>query len=391
MPWMKYPYQPGFEDNEPMTWVMPTTRDVFVVQFCGRGRYAVIQEELAGGVPVANVVDVRAGTARVLDGYRVLFVEPDAPVAWVEPVDEGVFVDDGLADVFDHVPSKLLRVRLDNGSAPRASDGRWEPIKSSSGLSAYLIADGSVGGGPSSLAFGREGESEVVTATLENLGFTTFVPVGWSPSGRYFAIEGLVGPAGENGTGSAPVQSDGLATEHRLVVLDGRSGKVIAYPWLPAYGAAPAAVWAQDADELVWLQVANVEPAADKPNASKLTIGCYSLRITPDGRWQGPRLASGDPIVVDAGADSLRRIVVTGLGTSSEGPLLYADRAVYRLEGGRLRKLRTVDADNAVPAWHRDYGLVWAEIAVRGEAGGPVLKAADLSGSGEHIIWSGLK
>ncbi len=234
------------------------------VAWSGDGAYAVIQYHRNYMYPSVAVWDRSSGSTRTFDGYRVLFVEPYAPVVWMEPVSdadaESSDTIDGLGDAIDHKPARLVAWRLDDNSKPTDNvPAKWRAWPGPGETIAYLEINPLKGAGPAALLFNNKaGRGEGVKAELPST-TGTFVPVGWSPSGEYFAIEELIDEqVAMDSFGIEPFAVDAPADvttpPRHLVVFDAATGKVSATAFLPqAAGTAPLALWEATADRLFWL------------------------------------------------------------------------------------------------------------------------------------------
>jgi hypothetical protein len=364
-----------------------------VARTTGDGRYVVVQHATAAGVPVVVAIDVAAGHSRVLEGYRALFVEPVAPVVWIEKVDpEAGLTADGLGDTFDHVPEQLLVWRLDERAPHEApSEQRWEPIAGPGGVSAFLTGDGTLGAGPSRLAFGPTGGSPSTTEALGAVSAErTLVPVGWSPSGRWFAVEELLLEDPDE-IAARPAAYRPVRMIH---VVDPSTGRPVSSQEVPALGLAPAAMWDPNEDVLVW-----IEPSWSSDPASSTSDGTWSASL------QIVRLAvSADGATKLSLDDDTSRIDATvlamptawgPLGASEHGMVWWVGGSVYRIgESGAVDlSLGRDQQPDSVPAWDSErHLLVQAYVDVTDDGTQRlVVKRMNEYGANSHTLWQGLE
>ncbi|MHB1341121.1 MAG: hypothetical protein ACYC77_05150 [Coriobacteriia bacterium] len=351
--------------------IPPGSGGIEVPAWSGAGRYAVMQYYRDYLYPSVVVWDAETDKTRVLDNYRVLLVEPDAPVVWLEPVtarqaDESTWLD-GLGDCLDHKPERLVAWRLDDGSDPSARvSSKWRPIAGPGGYIAYPEINVLKGAGPSALWFNNEASSGegVKAEILEST--NTFLPVGWSPSGAYFAIEELAkeeGYTGETTEAPAPLS-------RKLVVYDAATGKVSAETELPETEfAGSTAMWDGTTDRLFWpVAPAMVSDAATELQLRTMTATGTAGDAFSEMGWDRP--------------EGLSEVYfVNSLGSDPDGPLWSIDDTIYRIGPLGMQDLGTLNDGNG--AWHPLGGLVtvsygfsdadeteWTELVVLDEHGG---------------------
>ena len=170
------------------------------VWWVGKGSHAVLQAVGEDGLPLVVVWNARTGKQTRFAHYRVVDAEPHAPRIWVvpdtRPVPLGVNADsaaphtiDIAGDGIDSRPSELYAVRLDESARPRADvDARWAGWEGASIYSASVEIDVNKGACPSTLRFYATGGSRNAWSAKVPTDVVTFEPVGWSPSGEYFAV-----------------------------------------------------------------------------------------------------------------------------------------------------------------------------------------------------------
>jgi hypothetical protein len=232
------------------------------VYWTGGGQYLVIQSlevKVTGGRtevgPLVTVVRLKTGGSVTVPGYRVVSVESAAPRVWLVP-DPAPGVPGTTAanstppappqhQAFDgwDEPAPLLRVwdvTRPSSTISLPADEQWQPWRGPSGIVARLTVDPSVGSSPARLSFEQTSQPPV-TAIAPGMhpipgDARTFEPVGWSPSGRYFAVVALVrrasdtedyGPTLQDTKDFAPVQALVYSTSDGSLVASCGVGAVI--------------------------------------------------------------------------------------------------------------------------------------------------------------------
>lgn len=348
----------------------------------GNGRYAVVQYYRDETYPSVAVWDRRNGESRHLDDYRVLFVEPDAAIIWLEPVSasdaEARTSIDGFGDILDHRPEQLLAWQLDDGSQPTDNvASTWHAWPGSGEMVAYLEIDSLKGAGPSAILFNnRESHGEGVKVKLP-ADLTTFAPVGWSASGAYFAVEELVDEDAYNKSADSDA-----SLGRRVFVLDAATGEVASDFALPEASAyAPSVAWDGTKDRLLWPDPFVSEGSGD-------ALGFRSATATDTGSHDaftdlGWKASDGF-----LGVNEVRL-----LGWDPAGP-------VYATDGG----IRQLTPDGPVDrgywegrgagAWFPGQGLLSVGY---GYGDGPVpqewveLTRSDIHGGNRETVWQGPK
>lgn len=344
-----------------------------MVAWSGSGRYAVVQYYREFLYPSVAVWDRQTGKTRTVDGYRLLFAEPAAPQIWLEPVtaretDSATWLD-GLSDAFDHKPAQLAGWRLDGdgGPSPRVSS-KWRRWPGPGGYIAYPEISVLKGAGPSALWFNNEASSgEGFKAELPKT-TNTFAPVGWSPSGRYFAIEELARESDYLGPNGAMRSTEATVPfERNLVVFDATTGKVSASALLPTTArVGQSAVWDASADRLFW-PVGFETETTDPLELRTMTATGTAQDAFSELGWQRP-------------AELPRAYDVRALGWSSKGSLLLLDGLVYRIAADGLALVGPLEAEQG--AYFQDAGIAgvlsrysedereaWVELVILGDGG----------------------
>lgn len=170
------------------------------VWWTGNGSHAVLQAVGEDGRPTVEVWERTTGKKRSLPHYRVVDVEPHAARIWVvpdsRPVPLGVNLDtadprviDIAGDGVDSLPPELYVADLGENGEPRADvDARWSAWDGKAGYSASVEIDINKGACPSTLRFYKTGGSLNAWSAKVPTDVVTFEPIGWSPSGEYFAV-----------------------------------------------------------------------------------------------------------------------------------------------------------------------------------------------------------
>ncbi|MEN6430176.1 MAG: hypothetical protein ABFC80_04920, partial [Coriobacteriales bacterium] len=224
-----------------------------VVAWSGEGRCAVVQYSGEDRYPCVAVWDSRTGETRVLERHQILFAETAAPVLWLEPASAGdggaTTPADGLVDGVDHRPQQLVAwdVSRADPPSPRVS-AKWHAWPGPGGYVAYPEIDVLKGAGLAAVWFNNAASSgEGAKAALPDA-TVTFSPIGWSPSGAYFAVEELLQET--DAATSAPREAK--APARKLVVFEAASGQIAATAPLPPACSGPGAAWDASVDRLYW-------------------------------------------------------------------------------------------------------------------------------------------
>jgi hypothetical protein len=169
------------------------------VWWTGSGDYAVLQAPGEDRRLVTTTWDRATGKVRTYPGYRVVGVEPHAPRIWVVPDSRIVAssvhdsepprVIDIAGDGVDSRPGELYVIRLDAEATPRSDvDARWHAWSGAAAYSVSVEIDINKGGCPSTMRFSETGSSRNAWSAKVPTDVATFEPIGWSPSGLYFAV-----------------------------------------------------------------------------------------------------------------------------------------------------------------------------------------------------------
>jgi hypothetical protein len=218
-------------------------------QWAGDGRYAVAEYVSGGKESTTSVVawDSVTGQTHRADGFRLVSVEPSSTRVWLseaprptstsanttspweEPASQGPGSDGpGTAFVWD----------LASAAAPcRPASTTWQPWRGPAGITALMRIDSDEGLWPMEIRFASAGGDSTVTVLPTTGGGQTFLPVGWSPSGRYFAVW------------RPDSAGDG---DPSLFIIEARTATVVSSDANASYSQLAGAAWAPDSDVL-WL------------------------------------------------------------------------------------------------------------------------------------------
>lgn len=256
---------------------------VWDVVVFGGGRYLAVECVPEAGASV-YVVDLETGDRKPAVGFELLAAEPHAPVLWLTRSSsdggrpgEGSMQGDGS----DAPQDELMVWNVDAESAPGPwKSGGWTPWPGDGGYSAFAEVEPVRGAWPASLDFRRlDGSGRPAQAVLPE-GFGTFEPLGWSPSGRYFAVREL---------GEAP--DSRISGRGRVVILDAADGSVASSftPQATAYLVGSA--WDSQADELGVVTVG--KEATGAADTRKVDVTMLSADLAPNSVVSGTVPAVG--------------------------------------------------------------------------------------------------
>ncbi|HEX9093102.1 MAG TPA: hypothetical protein VF902_03885 [Coriobacteriia bacterium] len=225
----------------------------------GNGGYAVVQAVGADGRPVVAVWDRSTSKVRTYAHYRVVGVEPHAPRFWVVPDsrivpwslhDSGeAHVTDIAGDGIDSRPDELYAVRLDEDAKPRSDvDARWAGWSGSAQYAASVEIDINKGACPSTLRFYSAGSSLNAWSAKVPTDVVTFEPIGWSPSGLYFAVITQADASATADAVAAYVAATKKALADSVATPEAQEGEPtdIALPPQPTRGADIVVFFAKD-------------------------------------------------------------------------------------------------------------------------------------------------
>ncbi len=332
------------------------------VAWSGEGRYGVAQVIGADGTPEILAWDRQSGRVRAASGYRLAAVERFAAVAWLVPVSQqelterldgewgAVLVSAGGA--FDSVPESLLAWQLDTDAPSEAlpPEPAWARWPGPDAWSATAIVDPRRGAHPATLVIETTADPAADSTVALPADVSTFDPVGWSASGRYFALAEMIP--------SEPVEGNGLITR-RLFVVDASEARVVTTATqqvTPESGPAP--VWDEGRDLLLW-----VEPGEDTLAGSPSSLEPAVLGLVPGGTARPAQELLGAEEGPGAG---LRAAGVHR--SASDGVLLESGGRLVRWSSGKeIVELWGIPPDStSAPVYHRDGG--WLVLATEYEA-----------------------
>ena len=219
----------------------------------GDGAYAVTQSVGTDDRPVVTVYEVATKSIRTLKGYRVVGVEPAAPRIWLVPDRRKTGLADysepttaTLLDIawdgVDTPPSELYLLKLDRDEDPRSdTDARWAAWDGAAGYTVSVEIDVNKGACPAGLRFDKVHSSMNAWPAKVPTDVVTFEPVGWSPSGRYFAvvsvadaaaaakaIAGYLGESDPDATTGDETWPAWLEREGSLLIFSAETGALVA-------------------------------------------------------------------------------------------------------------------------------------------------------------------
>lgn len=352
-----------------------------MVGWSGGGRYAVIQHFDEGNVPAVTVWDRETQTTRVQGGYVVVGLESEGAQVWMEPAETVADAFDSFGDPIDHRPERLVAWRLDTGTQPSdAASAKWRAWPGPGDYTAYLELDPLKGCMPSRLLMNNNaGSGEGVRAALPET-TRTFAPVGWSPSGAYFAIEELVDGVDAGLLGDSLGFNQPQQPERDLLVFSAATGELVARAVLPKGATrAPLALWGAD-DTLYWADM-------DAAQSSDQGWGAPDLRtLRPDGDAGVVRIP--DAISLD------RAYTFLPLGSDAEGALFYADDGkLWRIGLTGLEHVGNVSYSESAD-WDPRGGLLVARtqydyVDESTETNYALVLLVDGHGANEREIWRG--
>jgi hypothetical protein len=352
-----------------------------LVGWSGSGRYAVIQYFDEGNVPSIAVWDHETETVQRQGGYVVVAVETLGAQIWLEPVDTVPDVFDSFSDPIDHKPAQLLAWRLDENVGPDDTPpAKWRSWPGPGGYIAYLELDPLKGCMPAKLLINNEaGSGEGVKAALPE-STRTFAPVGWSPSGVYFAIEELADGNEMGMFGDPVVTGQPEQPDRRVIVFSAETGELVAQAVLPRGATqAPASVWGAD-DTLYW---ADMDGAVGES-------GGYAVPAIKT-------LALGDRVrPLDAvDTDVIGEVwAFTSLGSDESGALFRSDDGkLWRFDLMQTRHVGNLGYTESAD-WDARGGLLISRVDYEildddSEVNIPRVLLLDEHGGSERAIWSG--
>lgn len=210
------------------------------VGWAGNGRYALVQFPESTKV---GVYDTATGTGRIVEGFRLIGAERAAARAWLVPDDGVVTAADVFGDAIDSLPPQLFAWDLsDLNNDPDAEvESRWKKWEGPGTYDAFVEISVIKGGSPNRVFLNnKKQQGDGFKASLPE-GVSTFEPVGFSPSGDFFAAVSVLG------TKDGAPEGDQLA-----MIFSAADGSCVASaPIGMAEGLGTPAVWAPGRDVLL--------------------------------------------------------------------------------------------------------------------------------------------
>lgn len=306
---------------------------VSLAKWADAGRYAVVEYLPSGPDATTTVIawDSISGAVRNTDGFRIVAVEPASTQVWltraVAPSNSpGDLTSAWEASSWDAPesdgPGTVWSWDVATPDAPpvKVARPKWRQWESPTGATAVMSADPKVGLWPNELTFTVDGRTAKASLPV---GMTTFLPVGWSPSGRYFAVKNL---------------SRWEGPETRVVIFDSIDGSLKTSYTASGTGEdgpfeqIDGAAWDAQRDEL-W-----VTTSMDGDDVEDPQITCTALSV--DGSRTPLRNPPEDWKTAFGGA------VV--LGADAQGVLVSVEsdggQVAWRISGRAATEVGTLDA-----------------------------------------------
>jgi hypothetical protein len=311
--------------------------DHLAVAWADHGNLAVAQIVDRKSVPTVIAWDRTTGRRSILTGYRLVGAEPAAPRAWLvrdtasdRAADAAV---DLVGDTIDSVPAGGL-LAWSPGSAPEGTSGpvaHWQPWDGPDGRVASMSLDPARAAMPQAISFRRPGGGWTGPAPLTTA--RSFQPVGWSPSGKYFAVQTLENPEAE--ADAAMLEDPAAATQElpHLVILSTDSGKVVAEA-SPMLAQGPFAAWDARVDRIFYATYSDAQSA--DPTATLEAIDVTG----PVGPSKAPELVRA--VEALGIADGMGVV-----GGGPKGPMVAVSRAIEPGVSGTGTELWRIEPDGA--------------------------------------------
>jgi len=318
-----------------------------------------------------SVIKRATGTVRKLKGYRVVDVEPHAPRVWLVPDKRKTGLADysepttaTLLDIagdgVDTPPAELYALRLDSDADPRADvDARWTAWDGPAGYTVSVEIDVNKGACASTLRFGKAGSSLNAWSAKVPTDVVTFEPVGWSPSGRYFAVVTQADVKATDKAIDAYIDDDSAAGaptyDASILVFSAADGTLAARdqvnaPLHVANAGASVGAWSGGEDALVHADRVQGRMRLEvlRPDGTDTPVVSPKAAWTKDEGWTAGSLWL-------AGTETSGTLAVyPGLGVLASGEL--AD--VYRVgTGGEPAQIGMLPASVAA-RWSQDGGML---------------------------------
>jgi hypothetical protein len=354
----------------------PFSAGLSTAQWADGGRYAVAEfaPRSTGGAPSVIVWDSRSGATTKVDGFRLVTTEPWSSEVWLArpaPALDGSATGSPWKQASDGAswdgPGVAWRWDAASpGRAPvRVEQPSWQ-WKGRAGVSAEMSVDPSRGLRPDRLAFRTSAGR--VDAQIP-AGIVTFLPVGWSPSGRYFAVADTNQWGGPGG---------GLA------VFDSTTGSLVASHVLPrgdlqaTYKELAGAAWDPAKDVLLVVGSTTYENEDQGVDSWASGLDARSGAMSPLPHPPAVWIGAGRPAEL--------------LGTDPSGALVCvatADgRALFRISASGVRAVKALANEDYWMLSQDSYSesgrlLVWSLEDTPDD----LLVAVGLNGKNPRRIW----
>jgi hypothetical protein len=341
----------------------------------GDGAFIVVQHADAESRGVVTVLPQRGGVERDLVGYRLVAVEEADAAIWVAPDSLDATPDalgaqkpDGSRDV----PSPgIRRLRLDAASTTLTLEEStdWAPWPSRHGNVARLAVRPGTGGFPSDVRFTSGGKPVKVDLPEEA---APFRPLGWSPSGRYFALLHL-----------AEVGGDDPVVVYFVDMRDGSTAAQVADEYGELDPDEFRMGWDAKDDRIWWVHNVHDYGSEDETEPPA-PVGPRVMALDRLGGMPMPGWEKWDD-TDEAGI----------AGSGKAGPVAVStgeQTRLWRMDGSGSRQIGTVVAGvrgAVMSVRYSDRGVLYATLEPSSQTGGFVrrLWVADRDGSHPRQVW----
>lgn len=267
--WSSFIDSTSTNTNEPAT--VEGVVGVESIRWTGDGRFAVLQTFEADNTPAVVAWNRETGQTTTATGHHLAATEPASSLLWLIPMNAEEYLAAFAGGTqpgypFDGPPPALVVWDPSRPEIPPSdlAPARYEPYPGGDGWTAYFEVDILKGSHPSRMLINNAASSgEGHRAELpDDLG--TFAVVGWSPSGKYVAIEELL--------------SFDEWRERRYVVVEASSGRAVSV--IEAGEAAHGSpAWLGESDLLVWVDGAVL--MSQVPGGTPMELGAVSSADLP--------------------------------------------------------------------------------------------------------------
>lgn len=209
------------------------------------GRFLVFEYDDGFGESTVVSYDTERDALRRVEGFSLASVEPSAPTAWLIPRERYP----GRMAGYDSPASEVFAWKLDRQNAPSRAR-QWAPWPNTIGMTALLEVDPAKGAWPSKIGFISAGTGDIRQADLTARA-KTFEPLGWSPSGRFFAVLALP-PGGSRTAFFEHIGGDDVR-RYQVIVIDAEKGTVVGSSESSAVTGSSDASWFGTQDTVIIL------------------------------------------------------------------------------------------------------------------------------------------